>query len=231
MNPQCEAEQSEFQKAWLSAAKTGILHKGVWKAARRQPSVPVEKLKALKIHTYTEATAFSYEVIQIVFKDDLDKLIADSGNVQPSVQAVACIWTKDECGVYDTSCGGRFSIAVDTPAENDMKFCPYCGAALIAEHGNVRPSVPDTDAYTKREVKIDIDGKAFVAVIRTYTKGQFVHRIFQTVIRKPGQHPDRRQIFPALRLTSNARAILAELGADELGYIDIAEHAGKGGES
>lgn len=41
-----------------------------------------------------------------------------------------CIWTQDEDGIWDTSCGGKFEVSFDTPRENGMNYCCYCGKSL-----------------------------------------------------------------------------------------------------
>ena len=41
-----------------------------------------------------------------------------------------CTWSESEDGQYDTSCGGIFELTVDTPEENEFKFCCYCGGVL-----------------------------------------------------------------------------------------------------
>ncbi len=43
----------------------------------------------------------------------------------------SCEWTEDWEGNWDTACGERFTFGADTPRENGMKFCPYCGKALV----------------------------------------------------------------------------------------------------
>lgn len=41
-----------------------------------------------------------------------------------------CDWRPDgEYEYYETSCGNCFCVE-GTPAENEMKFCPYCGKPL-----------------------------------------------------------------------------------------------------
>lgn len=43
-----------------------------------------------------------------------------------------CTWEHDaEIDAYETTCGNTFIVGEGTPAENDMKFCCYCGGALI----------------------------------------------------------------------------------------------------
>lgn len=42
-----------------------------------------------------------------------------------------CTWFEDEdSDLWETSCGGMFSIIEGTPSENSMKFCCYCGKLL-----------------------------------------------------------------------------------------------------
>lgn len=42
-----------------------------------------------------------------------------------------CIWTQDEEGHWDTTCGHRFSLENGaSPREHHMAFCCYCGLPL-----------------------------------------------------------------------------------------------------
>ncbi len=53
-----------------------------------------------------------------------------SGEAEP-VQAT-CTWTRDEgFVVWATACANTFCIG-DTPAEDDMRFCCYCGGLVEA---------------------------------------------------------------------------------------------------
>jgi len=50
-----------------------------------------------------------------------------------------CDWKHDEnYNCYDTTCGHAFVINDGTPAENDMKYCPYCGGRLREANGKKR---------------------------------------------------------------------------------------------
>ncbi len=43
-----------------------------------------------------------------------------------------CEWKWDDVDDYwETGCGNAYCIIEGTPTENKMKFCPYCGGALI----------------------------------------------------------------------------------------------------
>jgi hypothetical protein len=44
-----------------------------------------------------------------------------------------CAWNQDgdeEGDTYGTGCGNYFVINEGTPADNDMKFCCYCGKPI-----------------------------------------------------------------------------------------------------
>lgn len=49
-----------------------------------------------------------------------------------------CVWRIDgdewDAEAYDTSCGNKYVIMNGTPADNNMKFCVYCGKKLISPH-------------------------------------------------------------------------------------------------
>ena len=43
-----------------------------------------------------------------------------------------CRWKYDEdMDAWNTQCDNAFCIGEGTPAENEMKFCPYCGRKLV----------------------------------------------------------------------------------------------------
>ena len=42
-----------------------------------------------------------------------------------------CIWTEDENGPWTSDCGREFDIMDGKPSENLMRFCCYCGKALV----------------------------------------------------------------------------------------------------
>lgn len=47
-------------------------------------------------------------------------------------QPGACNWTYDnDDGCWNGSCGIAFCIAEETPAKNDMNYCPKCGRKLV----------------------------------------------------------------------------------------------------
>jgi len=41
-----------------------------------------------------------------------------------------CVWREEE-GYWVTSCCNEFVINEGTPKENKMKYCPFCGGALL----------------------------------------------------------------------------------------------------
>ena len=42
-----------------------------------------------------------------------------------------CKWTYDEnYDMWETDCGGAFCLESGTPAENNMKYCSYCGKMI-----------------------------------------------------------------------------------------------------
>ena len=51
----------------------------------------------------------------------------------------SCEWRPDgEYDYYDTDCGQAFTLFDETPAENKMKFCCYCGRPLKANFKTTR---------------------------------------------------------------------------------------------
>mgnify|MGYP001330034860 FL=1 len=50
-----------------------------------------------------------------------------------STNIAECHWSQDgeDSDVWATQCGHYFAITADTPSENEMRFCCYCGRPLV----------------------------------------------------------------------------------------------------
>lgn len=55
----------------------------------------------------------------------------NAGDLEREAMSENCEWQEDIDGVWETGCGNLFLITEGSPAENDMKFCPYCGKHLL----------------------------------------------------------------------------------------------------
>lgn len=42
-----------------------------------------------------------------------------------------CTWAEDSDGDWLTDCGHAFTLTNGKPAEHGMRYCCYCGAALV----------------------------------------------------------------------------------------------------
>jgi hypothetical protein len=42
-----------------------------------------------------------------------------------------CAWSQNADGYYDTTCEKSFVLEGGTPSANGMRFCCYCGKALV----------------------------------------------------------------------------------------------------
>ena len=52
----------------------------------------------------------------------------------------SCLWTEDEDGCWPTACGHVHAFTEGGPAENDARYCCYCGRGLVEEKcGEERP--------------------------------------------------------------------------------------------
>lgn len=62
-----------------------------------------------------------------------------------------CRWDYDQdMDVHETECGNAFSLIAGTPAENDMRFCPYCGGELWESCGaSPRPVEGDVGFFNE----------------------------------------------------------------------------------
>ena len=61
---------------------------------------------------------------------------ATKKHLAATAETKICRWTAcrpnyDEDGVWETDCGEAFQFVEDGPAENNMKFCCYCGGELV----------------------------------------------------------------------------------------------------
>jgi len=57
-------------------------------------------------------------------------LIVDLKARIDALEKRSCQWTEDDDGVWDTECGNAFVFTDGGPSDNNLLFCPYCGAAL-----------------------------------------------------------------------------------------------------
>lgn len=54
-----------------------------------------------------------------------------------------CKWVQSEEDVWDTACKDAFYLEQGTPADNFMKYCPFCGRVLVVDAAEAGPpSVP-----------------------------------------------------------------------------------------
>ena len=49
---------------------------------------------------------------------------------KPVERKQTCKWREDEDGNWQTTCGNLFVLISETPQQNGMKFCCYCGGRL-----------------------------------------------------------------------------------------------------
>lgn len=48
-----------------------------------------------------------------------------------------CVWTADENGKYNGSCGIQWSFIEGGISENFLSFCPWCGSRVVEQDGRV----------------------------------------------------------------------------------------------
>lgn len=56
-----------------------------------------------------------------------------TGERMTITSALPCTWTRDEEDNWNTSCKQTVVIDEGTPADNDMRFCAYCGKPLVQQ--------------------------------------------------------------------------------------------------
>lgn len=65
-----------------------------------------------------ERAASGVPEMAILLKQCLDDLRPQGG---------VCHWIYDALDVWRTSCGEQFNLEEGTPADNSIRYCPYCG--------------------------------------------------------------------------------------------------------
>jgi hypothetical protein len=76
-----------------------------------------------------------------------DALLAELAHTEPAEQ---CQWTRDEDGIYSTSCGGMWEFTDGSYQDNSVKFCPYCGKGIAEPTCKDSLHVPDADGWVVR---------------------------------------------------------------------------------
>lgn len=76
------------------------------------------------------------------YDDGLAALAVLEAEIERMTKPFVCEWTPDDNGIYETGCGHSYEITAGTPAENRMRFCCYCGGALV---GAAAKGVGDAD--------------------------------------------------------------------------------------
>jgi len=67
---------------------------------------------------------------------------------------MTCIWKyEDNDDYWKTACGNAFQLLEGTPAENGMRFCPYCGGGL---------TVAPLEDYRQRLREFELDDDAIL---------------------------------------------------------------------
>jgi hypothetical protein len=59
-------------------------------------------------------------------------VIAEVEDYKPKEKLETCQWkrTDSEINLWEGSCGAAWNFEVDTPKDNEMEFCPFCGRHL-----------------------------------------------------------------------------------------------------
>jgi hypothetical protein len=66
----------------------------------------------------------------------------------------SCRWTHDEeNGIWNTACGEAHLFEEGGPAENEHRFCPYCGGALTLDGVPVAPAPINREARHTTQCK------------------------------------------------------------------------------
>lgn len=86
----------------------------------------VEKFKGFTLKS--EPCACCGVSVHVRKVDGMALDLLDDGDV---LAVHGCTWTQNEDGVYQTGCGNLFEFNEGTPAENEFRFCCYCGQKLV----------------------------------------------------------------------------------------------------
>jgi hypothetical protein len=85
----------------------------------------------------TDQMAALYDLIEVI-EDGADPVYISQIEKQvPLPMAEACVWVLDDnpdVAVWETSCKESFIFMDGTPADNNVKFCPFCGQSVKIEN-------------------------------------------------------------------------------------------------
>lgn len=85
-----------------------------------------EKIPAY-LHGISDAPRSHLESVALDLLRQLDEL----GEALAERDARTCEWTYDDSeDSWNGTCGIKWALTEGTPEENEMRFCPGCGAAL-----------------------------------------------------------------------------------------------------
>lgn len=97
--------------------------------------LPAELADILSVAIEKQDNDLLVEALRITVKltkEGITERIKERLDIAPAV----CTWALDNAldgGPYETACGNSFEINDGSPAENGMKFCPFCGKSIVAE--------------------------------------------------------------------------------------------------
>ena len=62
---------------------------------------------------------------------NLRDYIEKQAKVIEHLKTRTCVWNENECGGWDACGNNIFEVTDGTPADNHMKFCPFCGGNIV----------------------------------------------------------------------------------------------------
>jgi len=61
----------------------------------------------------------------------MSRAMANAPRTKLPPEKRVCRWEHDEdMDAWETTCDGTWQFTTGTPAENNAKFCPYCGGEI-----------------------------------------------------------------------------------------------------
>ena len=100
---------------------------------KRETTMPLSEKQRVRISRFAGYLEESHGVLDVGMQMKLENLITEIVEMERGTppSAGGCAWTYDEdSDSWDETCGVKWTLTDGKPQENEMKFCPRCGAAL-----------------------------------------------------------------------------------------------------
>lgn len=113
----------------------------------------IEILKEIEINTYAEGKAIAIDTVLKLIK----KLQKENEELNKKIkEQKECAFREDgteECLWYCSNCHDEWLFYEGTPEENNLKYCPHCGAKVIKYESYIETEIEIANKMAKDYLK------------------------------------------------------------------------------